>query len=233
MRLGVSDDGNRPAKSPPIKAVPGPKRKIRPCAVRADDARRRLQRAALHVGAAERDVAPADHRVAQPAVCKCRTPGSTAINQFQNQERNIEYVTLGPAQAGDIPQPTAESSETYFEAHKILFRAPEFRKIVTVSVTPADLAPWMQISDADVKAAYDERPQPLRHARAPAGRADRISQRRRSRRGGGEGQRRHELSPRSPPSAGLKDSDTDLGTVTEVGHHRSGGCGSRIRAQGR
>ena len=80
----------------------------------------------------------------------------TAINQFQNQERSIEYVTLGPAQAGDIPQPTADELKTYFEAHKILFRAPEYRKIVTVSVTPADLAPWMQISDADVKAAYDK-----------------------------------------------------------------------------
>ncbi len=29
-----------------------------------------------------------------------------AINQFQNQERSIQYVSLGPAQAGDIPQPT-------------------------------------------------------------------------------------------------------------------------------
>lgn len=79
-----------------------------------------------------------------------------AINQFQNQERTIEYVTLGPAQAGDIPQPAADQLKTYFEAHKILFRAPEYRKIVTLSVTPADLAAWMQISDADVKAAYDK-----------------------------------------------------------------------------
>ncbi len=79
-----------------------------------------------------------------------------AINQFQNQERSIEYVTLGPAQAGDIPQPTVDELKTYFEARKILFRAPEYRKIVTVSVTPTDLAPWMQISDADVKAAYEK-----------------------------------------------------------------------------
>ncbi len=81
-----------------------------------------------------------------------------AINQFQNQERSIEYVTLGPTQAGDVPQPTAEQLKTYFETHKILFRAPEYRKIVTVSVAPADLAPWMQISDADVKAAYEKDP---------------------------------------------------------------------------
>jgi peptidyl-prolyl cis-trans isomerase D len=79
-----------------------------------------------------------------------------AINQFQNQQRSIEYVTLGPAQAGDIPQPSAEQLSKYFEARKILFRAPEYRKIETVAVTPADLGRWMEISDADVKATFEE-----------------------------------------------------------------------------
>ena len=79
-----------------------------------------------------------------------------AINQFQNEERSIEYVALGPAQAGDIPQPTADELNKYFEARKILFRAPEYRKIVTVQVTPAELGKWMEISDDDVKRAFDE-----------------------------------------------------------------------------
>jgi peptidyl-prolyl cis-trans isomerase D len=78
-----------------------------------------------------------------------------AINQFQNEERSIEYVRLGPAQAGDVPQPTPEQLNAYFEARKILFRAPEYRKIEIVSVTPADVAPWMEISDADIKAAFE------------------------------------------------------------------------------
>ena len=79
-----------------------------------------------------------------------------AINQFQNQQRSIEYVTLGAAQAGDLPQPTAEELAKYFEAHKFLFRAPEYRKIETVAVTTGDLGKWMEISDADVKAWFDE-----------------------------------------------------------------------------
>ena len=79
-----------------------------------------------------------------------------AINQFQNQQRSIEYVTLGAAQAGDLPQPTAEELAKYFEAHKFLFRAPEYRKIETVAVTPGELGKWMEISDADVKAWFDE-----------------------------------------------------------------------------
>jgi len=79
-----------------------------------------------------------------------------AINQFQNEDRSIEYVALGTAQAGDVPQPTAEELRTYFEARKILFRAPDYRKIATVTVTPAVVAKSMEISDADLKAYFDQ-----------------------------------------------------------------------------
>lgn len=79
-----------------------------------------------------------------------------AVNQFQNQTRSIDYLTLGPEQAGDIPQPTDEELSKYFDDRKIMFRAPEYRKIATLTVTPADLAKSIEVSDADVKKAYDE-----------------------------------------------------------------------------
>jgi len=78
-----------------------------------------------------------------------------AVNQFQNQARSIDYVTLGPAQAGDIAQPTEDELSKYFNDRKILFRAPEYRKIVTLTVTPAELAKSIEVSDADVKKNYD------------------------------------------------------------------------------
>ncbi len=79
-----------------------------------------------------------------------------AIDEFQNQERTIQYVTLGPAQTGNIPPPSAPELSKYFDARKILFRAPEYRKIATVQVTPTQLTTWMEISDADIKAAYEK-----------------------------------------------------------------------------
>jgi peptidyl-prolyl cis-trans isomerase D len=79
-----------------------------------------------------------------------------AINQFQNEERSIAYVALGPAQAGDIPQPSDEELGKYFNARKIVFRAPEYRKIVTVTVTPAELAKTVEVSDDDVKQIFDK-----------------------------------------------------------------------------
>jgi len=78
------------------------------------------------------------------------------VNRFQNEERGLEYVVLGPAQAGDIPQPTADELNKYFEARKIVFRAPEYRKVLTVQATPAEVGKWLEISDADVKRAFDE-----------------------------------------------------------------------------
>jgi peptidyl-prolyl cis-trans isomerase D len=79
-----------------------------------------------------------------------------AINQFQNQARTIQYLALGPAQAGDIPAPTDEQLSNYFDGRKILFRAPEYRKIVTVTATPAELAKTVEISDDDVKKIFDD-----------------------------------------------------------------------------
>ncbi len=79
-----------------------------------------------------------------------------AVNQFQNQQRSIQYVAFGPEQAGDIPQPTAEELTKYFNDRKILFRAPEYRKVATVVVTPAELAKSITVSDADAKKQYDE-----------------------------------------------------------------------------
>ena len=99
-----------------------------------------------------------------------------AVNEFQNQQRNIEYVTLGPAQAGDIPAPTPEQLSKYFEERKIMFRAPEYRKVEVIAVvTPEELGRWMEISGGRrIKAEFDARRSSLCHAGAAACRADRI-----------------------------------------------------------
>src|SRR5580693_10746458 len=78
-----------------------------------------------------------------------------ALNQFQNQERGIAYIALGPAQAGDIPAPTDEELSKSLDARKILFRAPEFRKVATVVATPAELAKTAEVPDEDVKQIFD------------------------------------------------------------------------------
>ena len=79
-----------------------------------------------------------------------------ALDRYENEQRTIEYVVLGPAQAGDIPAPTPEVLSKYFDERKALFRAPEYRKVVLLTVTPADVAGTVEISDADAQRYYDD-----------------------------------------------------------------------------
>ena len=98
-------------------------------------------------------------QIAQTVSGELKVPAATlqAINQYQNEKRAIKYLALTPAQAGDVPAPTPEELTNYFEARKVLFRAPEFRKITLLSLAPADLAKPDAVSDADTKASYEAR----------------------------------------------------------------------------
>jgi peptidyl-prolyl cis-trans isomerase D len=79
-----------------------------------------------------------------------------AINQYQNETRSIEFVALGAAQAGDIAQPTTQQLTQYFNDRKFLFRAPEYRKIAMLALTPAELAKPDAVTDAETKIYYDQ-----------------------------------------------------------------------------
>jgi peptidyl-prolyl cis-trans isomerase D len=80
----------------------------------------------------------------------------TAINQFRNEKRSIEYLALGAAQAGDIPAPTSAELDAYYQEHKVLFRAPEYRKVTLLALSPAALAKPNAVSDADGKNYYEQ-----------------------------------------------------------------------------
>jgi peptidyl-prolyl cis-trans isomerase D len=80
-----------------------------------------------------------------------------AFNRYQSEERSIDYVVLGLDAVGEIPSPSPEVLAKYFDDRKSLFRAPEYRKLIVLAVTPDELARSIEISDADAKRAYEER----------------------------------------------------------------------------
>jgi peptidyl-prolyl cis-trans isomerase D len=87
------------------------------------------------------------------------TPSKTlieALNRFQNEERTVEYVKLGAAQAGTIDPPSQEVLASYFDKHKVQFRAPEYRKISYVVMSPEEIAKWTTVSDEDARKAYEQ-----------------------------------------------------------------------------
>jgi peptidyl-prolyl cis-trans isomerase D len=78
------------------------------------------------------------------------------MNRYENEERSVEYVLLDHAQAGDVPPPTPEELAKYFDERKIVFRAPEYRKIEVLALIPSEQANWIEVADDEIKNYYDQ-----------------------------------------------------------------------------
>lgn len=78
-----------------------------------------------------------------------------SVFRYANETRSVEFFLLGAAAVGEIAGPTAEELTKYFEANKSAYRAPEYRKFVTLAVTPATIADPSKVANADVLALYD------------------------------------------------------------------------------
>ncbi len=139
----------------------------------------------------------------------------TAIDQYQNEKRGIEYLALGAAQAGDIPAPTSDVLDKYFEDRKVLFRAPEFRKVALLALTPAEIAKPESVSDSDAKTYYEQR-------KANYGTPEKREVRQIVFQNPEEAAAARERIEKGLSFAdlakerGLKESDTDLGMVTKA-----------------
>jgi len=81
---------------------------------------------------------------------------TAALARFDTQSRSIDYVTLPPAAAGDIAAPTAEQLQMFFNDRKASYRAPEYRAVNVLAVTPTGIAKPGAVTDADARALYDK-----------------------------------------------------------------------------
>jgi peptidyl-prolyl cis-trans isomerase D len=139
-----------------------------------------------------------------------------AQNRYNNEERVTDYVILGVAQAGDVPPPSPEALAQYFEERKVLFRAPEYRKVVLLSLTPGEQAAWIQVSDEDARRAYEERraryitPERRRVQQIVFTNADEA-------RTASERIKAGTSFAAMAAERGLKEQDVDLGKVTKAG----------------
>src|ERR1700727_1798159 len=80
-----------------------------------------------------------------------------ALSHYQNEARSIEYIKLEAAQAGTIDPPSPETLAGYFDDHKAQFRAPEYRKIAFVAITPEEIGKWTEVSDDDARKLFESR----------------------------------------------------------------------------
>jgi peptidyl-prolyl cis-trans isomerase D len=78
-----------------------------------------------------------------------------ALSRFQNEQRTIDYVKLDAAQAGTIEPPSPETLASYFDERKTQFRAPEYRKIAFVALTPEEIGKWSEVSEEDARKIFE------------------------------------------------------------------------------
>src|SRR5258705_11093310 len=78
------------------------------------------------------------------------------MTRFQNEQRSIEYVKLDAAQAGTIDPPSPEALAAYFEDRKTQFRAPEYRKLSFVVISPEEIGKWTEVTDEDAKKIFEQ-----------------------------------------------------------------------------
>ncbi|MEZ5786214.1 MAG: SurA N-terminal domain-containing protein [Xanthobacteraceae bacterium] len=88
-----------------------------------------------------------------------KVPQATAemMNRYNNEERGIDYIKLDAASAGEVPAPTPEELSEYYDQRKYLFRAPEYRKVVILVLSPEEMARSIEVSEADARRFYEER----------------------------------------------------------------------------
>jgi peptidyl-prolyl cis-trans isomerase D len=79
-----------------------------------------------------------------------------ALHRFRNETRDVDYFILPASAAGEVAAPSEEELKKYFEDREQSFRAKEYRKLVTLAVTPASLAKPQDVSEADARKRYDE-----------------------------------------------------------------------------
>jgi len=80
-----------------------------------------------------------------------------AFDAFQRENRTADYMMITPNYIGTIEDPTETALVPYFEDNLASFRAPEYRAIKYVELTPTALARPSDIDEADARAEYELR----------------------------------------------------------------------------
>ncbi len=78
-----------------------------------------------------------------------------ALNRFNGETRTLRYVLVPASVAGTIPEPSEADLKGFYENHQSKFTQPEYRKIGVLAVTPESVKDQVEITEADVRAAYE------------------------------------------------------------------------------
>jgi peptidyl-prolyl cis-trans isomerase D len=78
-----------------------------------------------------------------------------ALNRFNEETRTLRYVLMPESAAGTVGEPTEEDLKRFYDNNPGKFTQVEQRKIGVLAVTPETVKDQFQISESDIKSAYD------------------------------------------------------------------------------
>jgi peptidyl-prolyl cis-trans isomerase D len=76
---------------------------------------------------------------------------------YREEQRIADIVSLPAAAASDIGQPSEAELKAFYDAHRDMFRAPEYRALTIESLSPSELATHIAVPEAKLEEAYAER----------------------------------------------------------------------------
>jgi peptidyl-prolyl cis-trans isomerase D len=76
------------------------------------------------------------------------------VFKIQNQQRDVEYVTVPVAISNETP--SDEAIKTYYDAHQTQFQIPEQMSVEYIELTLDDLAKTVDVTEEKVKTFYEE-----------------------------------------------------------------------------
>ncbi len=79
-----------------------------------------------------------------------------AVHRYGAERRTAEYAILPLAAAGEIPAPTEDQLRAYHGERRASFRAPEYRGVNVLALTPEALVRPAEVSEADLRARYEQ-----------------------------------------------------------------------------
>jgi peptidyl-prolyl cis-trans isomerase D len=78
-----------------------------------------------------------------------------ALNRYNGETRTLRYVLIPQEAAGAVPAPTDEELKRFYDNNQAKFTQPEYRKLGILAVTPETVRDQVEISEADLKSAYE------------------------------------------------------------------------------
>jgi len=77
--------------------------------------------------------------------------------RYQNEKRVADIVVIADSAVKSVPEPGAAAIAAYHKKNAKTFTAPELRQIAAIVLAPADVAAAIEVSDTDLRRAYNER----------------------------------------------------------------------------